>query len=312
MLGESGLEVSRLCFGSLTMGPLQANLPLKAGAGLLCRAFRGGVNFVDTAEIYGTYPYIAEALKVFGGDIVVATKTYAYTVEQARKSLEKALVELKRECIDIFLLHEQESRLTLEGHRPALEYLFEEQKNGKIRAVGISCHTVAAVKAAFSFKEIAIIHPLFNIKGLGIKDGTVNDMSEALQEARKRGIGIYSMKPLGGGHLQNNAVKSLNFVCNFPFIDSVALGMRSIEEVEFALHFFRGEPIPLEIEEKISKKKRMIAFIAEDCTGCLTCVNTCPQNALKWENSQPLVIRNSCIWCGYCGAKCPGFCLRIV
>ena len=170
-LGESGLTVSRLCFCALTMVPLQANLNVDAGASLVRRALEGGVNFIDTAELYGTYQHIAAALHQYPGEVIVATKSYAYTSEQAAASLKKALRELGRRRIDIFLIHEQESRLTLEGHRPALRYLAEARKENLIGAVGISCHTIEAVVAAPDFEEIQVIHPLFNMEGLGIKDG---------------------------------------------------------------------------------------------------------------------------------------------
>jgi aryl-alcohol dehydrogenase-like predicted oxidoreductase len=64
-LGKTEIEVSRLCFGGLTVGPLQANLPLMQGADVIREAFERGVNFIDTAELYETYPYIKEALKSF-------------------------------------------------------------------------------------------------------------------------------------------------------------------------------------------------------------------------------------------------------
>ena len=50
VLGSTGLRVSRICFGSLTMGKLQANLPLAQGSALREYAFESGINFIDTAE----------------------------------------------------------------------------------------------------------------------------------------------------------------------------------------------------------------------------------------------------------------------
>ena len=48
-LGRSGLKVSRLCFGTLTMSPLQRNLSPEEGARLLVHAYERGVRFLDTA-----------------------------------------------------------------------------------------------------------------------------------------------------------------------------------------------------------------------------------------------------------------------
>ncbi len=62
-LGNTGIEVSRLCFGSLTMTPFQANLTTEEGAYLIEYAYSRGINFLDTAEIYDNYHYIRRALK---------------------------------------------------------------------------------------------------------------------------------------------------------------------------------------------------------------------------------------------------------
>ena len=66
-LGNTGIRVSKLCFGTLTMGPFQRGLTPAEGAALLERAFMHGVNFLDTAEIYETYPHVREAHKARRG-----------------------------------------------------------------------------------------------------------------------------------------------------------------------------------------------------------------------------------------------------
>ncbi len=93
ILGQSGLEVSRLCFGALTIGPLQRNLTAEEGGAIIRHALELGVNFIDTAELYGTYEHIRFALKNWQSKrppIIVATKSYAYTREGMERSLEMA------------------------------------------------------------------------------------------------------------------------------------------------------------------------------------------------------------------------------
>ena len=55
VLGKSGLDVTELCFGTLILGHLQANLPPGEGAIAVRRALELGVNFIDTAKGYKTY-----------------------------------------------------------------------------------------------------------------------------------------------------------------------------------------------------------------------------------------------------------------
>src|SRR5712692_11086817 len=90
-LGRTGLTVSSLCFGTGYMSG-----SVTAGARLLVRAYELGVTFWDTSDDYGTHPHVARALREVGRDeIVVVTKTYASTAVGARRSVTKALRELR-------------------------------------------------------------------------------------------------------------------------------------------------------------------------------------------------------------------------
>ncbi len=313
-LGNTGLKVSRICFGTLTLGPLQAGLSLEKGAELLSEAFHCGINFWDTAELYDNYAYLALALKKINDFPVIATKTYAYTREGAAASLEKARRELNLDVIPIFLLHEQESALTLEGHRPALDFLIEAKQKGLIRAVGISTHHVAAVKAATELDCIDVIHPLINYRGVGIRDGTPQEMLTAIKAAHTRGIGIYGMKILGCGHLLQTIEKAFDFARNIPYLHSFAVGMSSIEELQANLYYLKGAKPPEEILSRLAGKKRRLK-IEDWCIGCGTCVLKCPQGALTLQvvNASPraVVDPSLCVFCGYCGAHCSEFCLKI-
>ncbi len=311
-LGRSGLSVSRLCFGTLPMGPIQANLPLDEGMELLAEAFFEGITFWDTAELYDNYHYLRQAIKRIKTLPVIATKTYAYSAEGARGSLEKARRELDLDIIPIFLLHEQESALTLKGHEPALDFLLNSKEKGLIQAVGISCHTIAAIKAAIDFKGIDVIHPLVNYKGIGIKDGSLAQMLEAASQAEKEGIGLYAMKILGGGHLIQEACKAIEFVRELDFIHSYAIGMTSIYEVQANLAMINGRDVPDDLKNKITRKQRNI-IVESWCSGCGLCVEQCPQKALQLDEIglHAVVDKSRCIFCGYCGAYCLDFCIKI-
>ncbi len=310
-LGTSGIRVSRLCFGSLTLGPLQAGLSIAAGAAVIRRALELGVNFIDTAQSYANYPYIRAALHGWPGAVVIATKSYDYTAAGMARSLEEARRELDRDVIDIFLLHEQESALTLAGHRPALEYLLEARERGLVRAAGISSHAVAAVRAAAVMPEVDIIHPLYNQQGLGILDGSQAEMLAALTLAQRNGKGIYAMKALGGGHLAHRAQQALAFVLATPAIDAVAVGMQSIAEVEVNAAWVCGrEPAPEWLAAVQGRKRQLL--IEDWCQGCGACVQRCPQGALQLVAGRAVVDPARCILCGYCAGVCRDFCIKVI
>lgn len=309
-LGNTGINVSRLCFGGLIIGPLQADLSPCQGAQIILKAIELGVNFIDTAELYGTYPHIREALKKTNKDIVIATKSYAYSKEGAMESVEKARREMDIDVIDIFLLHEQESRLTLKGHRDALEYYLSMKEKGIIKAVGVSTHNVEVVEACCDMPEIEVIHPIVNKTGIGIGDGTIDEMLKAVEKAFNMGKGIYSMKPLGGGNLIGSYEEALKFVLDLPYIHSIALGMQSVDEVIMNICMFKNEKVPGHIKESLQKKQRHL-HIDWWCTGCGKCVRRCKQGALYIDDGKAKVCEEKCVLCSYCASVCPEFAIKV-
>lgn len=312
-MGKTELHVSRLCFGTLTVGPLQANLSLEAGADLLVEALDSGINFWDTAELYDNYAQLRLAIKKTGAQPVIATKTYAYSAAGAKNSLEKARREIDLDIIPIFMLHEQESALTLEGHRRALEYLCEARERGYIKAVGISCHTIAAVHAAIDISELSVIQPIINYGGIGIKDGTVAEMVEALRCAYDRGLGIYGMKVLGGGHLSGSVAEAFSFALNLDCMHAMAVGMACRDELTVNLCYMQGLQPPAQALTRLAARKRLLR-VEDWCSGCGRCVEKCPQGALTLQGDmekRAIVKMEQCILCGYCGAACPEMCIKV-
>lgn len=310
-LGRTGIQVSRLCFGALTIGPLQANLPLEEGAQVVAYAIQQGITFFDTAQLYQSYPYLRRAMEMTGRhDIVIASKTYAYSRELAIQAVEDARRALNRDVIDLFLLHEQESIHTLRGHRGALEYLLEQKSRGVIRAVGASTHRVAGVEGAVR-EGLDVIHPLLNPQGLGIGDGTVEDMEQAIAEAHQAGMGVYTMKPLGGGNLFRQADRCLQYAFDFPYAHSVAVGMQSIDEVQANLDFYHNRSFSSQAQAVLAEKRRHL-HIDDWCEGCGSCVEHCGQRALSIEGDRAVCEHDKCILCGYCAARCPSWAIKVV
>lgn len=310
-LGNTGLYVSNLCFGSLTMTPFQANLSIKDGAYLIKYAYERGINFLDTAEIYDNYAYVKEGLKGIDREkYVIATKTYAYNKELAKRSLDKALREIGTDYIDVFLLHEQESEYTVKGHYEAIEFFLKAKEEGKIKAIGLSTHRVMGAKALLKYKELDIVHPLVNMNGIGIHDGTINDMLDVLEILYSLGKGIYSMKALGGGHLINKAEEAIKFVKDIPFIQSIAIGMQSIEEIDANIQIMEHNSIDFYTLSKLRTKNRKL-IVADYCIGCRKCEDRCNQEGIKVINGRAIP-NDNCILCGYCATVCPEFCIKVI
>ena len=309
------LSVSKLCFGSLTVGPLQAALPLGRGAEIMAYAFSRGVNFIDTAQLYENYEYIRLALKLSGNmadKIVISTKTYAYTRELAKSAVEEARQKLDRDVIDIFMLHEQESEHTLRGHAEALDYLYECKQRGIIRAVGISTHHIAALRGVLKLGlPLDVVHPIYNRGSVGIADGDVAGMRAAMEDVSAAGIGIFAMKPLGGGHLIPDASKCFDFVLDTPCVGAVAVGMQSEDEVDANISYFERREFPREAAARLAEKKRRL-IIEDYCTGCGACGERCRRGALRVVDGVTVCDNERCILCGYCVSACPVFAIKVI
>lgn len=310
-LGHTGIKVSKLCFGGLTVGPLQANLSPAEGGRIIRHALEGGVNFIDTAQLYETYSHIRSGLKgVKREDVVIASKSYAYDRKTALDSVEEALKELDTDYIDIFLMHEQESVHTIRGHYEALETFLELKEKGIIRAVGLSTHNVSGVQAANAYPEIEVIHPIINISGLGITDGTLDEMLDEVKKFHDSGGGVFSMKPLGGGNLLNRVTSSFDFILGLDCVDSVAVGMQTLDEVNYNVKRFKEERIDAKLVEAVRRQPRKLK-IADWCTRCGACVEKCSHKALSLKD-RVIIDHEKCVLCGYCAAVCKDFCIKVI
>lgn len=311
-LGRTGIEVSELCFGALPIGPLQANIPVGKGAKLIRTALERGINFIDTAEVYKTYPHIKKALEGYNDEVIIATKSSAKTYKKMEQSIKDALKSLGRPYIDIFLLHA--ARVTpsvFEERAGAFQCLQDFKAKGIVRAIGISTHVVEVVRKAVKIKGIDIIFPIINKMGMGIVGGNVEDMIKAISKAHKAGKGLYAMKALAGGHLIDQLEESFNFVRNIEGISSVAVGMLNQEELELNVKIFNDQELPREVFTKQTKPSKSL-FISHFCKGCGTCVKACPNHALSLIDGKAVVDKSLCILCGYCSPVCPEFAIRLI
>lgn len=306
-LGASGITASRLCFGTLTMSPLQKHMSIDDGVRLLIYAYERGVRFLDTADLYGTYPHIRSALK-HAPDYVISTKAYCYDEKTAREALTRAYRGIDRDYIDIFMLHEQESLYTLRGHEEALNYLSEQKRLGHIGAVGVSTHYVGCARAVTKFPAIDILHPLINMGGVGIQGGERADMESAISDAHSRGLGVFAMKPLGGGHLISRSSEALRYILGLSYVDAIAVGMQSCAEIDANIAAFEGDFSKL---EALSDRERRI-MVHDWCEGCGKCAERCKQRAITVANGRAEIDQAKCVFCGYCAGVCPQFCIKVV
>lgn len=314
ILGNTGLEVTELCFGALPMGPLQKNMDVKECTEVIAHALKKGINFIDTAQMYRTYDPIREAIKQTGIEPVISTKSTASTYEEMDNAVKEALEKLDRKYIDIFFLHAARAETDVfEVRKGALECLLDYKKKGIIKAVGISTHNVKVVELAALRDDIDVVFPIVNKKGIGILQGTVGEMIEAIKLCNQKGKGVMLMKVLGGGIMINEFNESLKFARSIEGYHSIAIGMVSKEEVDFNVDYFNGL-----FDEKrtpsLSGYSKRYSVVDVLCKGCRSCVAVCPGMAMEFdeERKKAYIVQEKCLTCGYCTSACREFAIRVI
>lgn len=307
ILGNTGIEVSIAGFGVLPVGPSQLALPVEEGAAIIKYALQQGINFLDTAQYYRTYPYISKALEGEDfEDLVICSKSLCWDYDGMMEAILEARKELNRDVIDIFLMHEVRSG-QLELRKGAWQALIDAKQQGLLRAIGLSTHHVDVTDAAASIKELDVVFPLINYSSLGIRKGNSfaakEEMLNAIQKCHAAGKGVFSMKAFGGGCLTEHYQEALNYVFSKPEIDSVMIGFGKIQEVDDLISYLNGT-MPKDFNPDISKKK--VHINQEDCEGCGACKAACPAGAIFYnENGLAEVDHTKCLTCGYCSPVCP-------
>jgi predicted aldo/keto reductase-like oxidoreductase len=308
-----GRAVTRLGLGALPMGPLQRTLSVEEGARVVRAAVEGGITFIDTATLYGTYEHIARGLQGWQGTVTLATKTHAKTDRAlAEKHIETALKELGRDTLDIMLCHCARQRFIEDEWGPTLEALVAARDKGLVRMVGMSTHTVAGVLDAVRHPEMDVIHPLINLKGMGIIDGGVEEMLAAIRQAHQAGMFVYAMKSLAGGNFVPNREEALSFIFGVDELDAVVVGMVTPLEVDWNLRFASGRLIPEELAEATALSSKRLNIVALACEGCGECVEHCENGALSLVEGKATVDHDRCILCGYCAPHCERLAIRMV
>jgi aryl-alcohol dehydrogenase-like predicted oxidoreductase len=216
---------------------------ISAGARLLARAYDLGVTFWDTSDDYGTHPHVARALREVGRDrVVVATKTYANTGVGARRSITRALRELRTDTIDIFLLHAVDSGGDLEAKLPALEALSRGKADGQIRAVGVSSHSREVLTRLLDLPEVDVVLVVVNETGVWMKDASPAEMTEVVRRLYRTGRGVYGMKALGSGQVTGEAAvaSALGYAFRYPYAHAICIGITSEAELEADVAVWRA------------------------------------------------------------------------
>jgi len=236
MLGNTGIELSRLAMGTGTNGVGKSSnqdrkMGIKGVGELLHAAYDEGINFWDTADQYGTHPHLKEGLKhVAREKVVIMTKTHATTEKEMKEDLDRFRRELDTDYIDIMLLHCMTDPRWPEKKTGAMDVLSQAREDGIIRSHGVSCHTLGALQSAAESDWVQV--DLARINPFGkVMDADVPTIEKLLKKMKKDGKGIIGMKIFGAGKLRGDVDECLQYTLAQNFVDTFTIGQENATQM---------------------------------------------------------------------------------
>jgi len=245
-LGRTGIKATRLAQGTGFNGSGRSSAHTRLGEKtfdeLIRHSLERGIRFIDMADLYGSHPYVRHALTGVPRDrYILLSKIWPrkdYWVSPsggAKEEVDRFRKELNSEVIDICLMHcmtDAEWPATFERVRDELS---EMKDKGAVRAVGVSCHDLGALKAAAAHPWVDVVLARINNRGKeAAMDASVEEVAPVLKQARANGKVVLGMKIFGAGKLVKPDEKdaSLKYVFQNNLVDAITVGMLSPEQVD--------------------------------------------------------------------------------
>jgi aryl-alcohol dehydrogenase-like predicted oxidoreductase len=302
ILGKTGLEVSELGLGGLFVSSLGGEFAQARAATL--RALELGVNYIDTAPGYlNSEEVLGRILQEAQTPLILSTKLggrpqpfNAQDRDGLLRSVEESLRLLKRDCIDILMIHEPDrpgqydwwsDKERFEG--PVTGVLEDLKRQGIIRFTGLGGTTAYELPPIIRTGRFDVVLTAFNYSLLW-REAEI----EVLPAAREQGVGIIVGSPLQQGALARRYDEEvrhgarwlskprreqyialydyldeiglslpeagLRFVLSNPDVSCVLMGARSVEEVEQNAAAVEKGPLPAEFLERLDAIAAMVPF----------------------------------------------------
>ena len=248
-LGNSGLKVTRLAFGSGTFGgKIQRELGQEQFTRLVRHAYDRGIRFFETADAYREMPgMLAAALKGLPRDSYrLMTKFRLRSAEDAQGTIDRLRKDLNAEYVDILLLHCVRTAGWPEEHKRLRDALSEAKDKKIILAHGASCHGLLPLRAfpGNRWLDVALVRINHNGTrmdtlqgGEGEEKGDVNEVVSRIREIHAQGTGVLGMKIIGEGRFTTPEDRdaSVKFVMKLGTVDAITIGYKSPAEIDEAI-----------------------------------------------------------------------------
>src|SRR5579883_2983659 len=248
-LGDSGVQVTRLAFGTGTYGGrVQRELGQEQFTRLVRHVYDRGIRFFETADAYTGMPQmLATALKGIPRDSYkLMTKFRLHDMDDRKATIDRLRRDLNTEYFDILLMHCVRSPNWPQEMKP-LEDEFSEAKVKKIiLAHGASCHGLQALRQFPGTRWLDVALLRINHKGTRMDTpstqdtnelGDVHEVAAHARQIHAQGTGVLGMKLVGEGRFTSpqDREAALKYVMGLGAVDAVTIGYKSTAEIDEAI-----------------------------------------------------------------------------
>ena len=247
-LGNSGVKVTRLAFGTGTFGgKVQRELGQEQFTRLVRYAYDQGIRFFETAQNYaGMHDMLRIALDGIPRDSYrLMTKYRLQQTDDPLTVLDRYRKELNSEYFDILLLHCVRTADWAENFKPARDAFDEAKAKKIILAHGASCHGLVPIRTfpSQSWLDVSLNRinnagvRMDNIRGTEDGEGDVTEVVGHLEKIHAQGTGTIGMKIMGEGAFKTPEQRdaSVKFVMQLGTVDAVTIGYKSTAEIDEAI-----------------------------------------------------------------------------
>ncbi len=253
-LGKTGLRLSRIGFGTGSRGgSVQRALGKQKFVSLIRYAYDRGITYIDTAEAYGTHSWIGEAVKELPREKLFIQTKVPGVPDDVLERINRYRKELKVDYIDSVLVHCASKRSWVEDRKRVLDALQAAKQKGLIRAHGVSCHSLPALRRAVETPWVQVHLVRINPQGAHMDTPAErwNARSDArsvpavvaeLKRMKAEGRGIIGMKIIGNGDFTNPAdrERSIRFAAQTGLVNAFVIGFKNRQEIDEAIERTRA------------------------------------------------------------------------
>lgn len=247
-LGKTGIRLSRLGIGTgVNSGHDQVGAGKDAFIKLVRHAYDSGITYIDTAERYETFPWIGAAIKGLPREKLFIQSKIPGQPEDVLAAVDNHRKTYNTDYIDSLLIHCMTKDGWTDDWKRIMDGLNEAKDKKWIRAKGVSCHTLAALRNAvdtdWTDVHLVRINPqgryMDGVKSAWGPDASVdiNPVLEQIKTMHEKGHGVIGMKIYGNGDFKKaeDREKSLRFALSKPEIDAIVIGFTQPQQVEWTI-----------------------------------------------------------------------------